>query len=79
MNKSPEITLVETDIPIHDASPFYGEKLYIDDNDNICVLVYLCKGSYKNGRKCTNRPARNGYCYAHTRQYNANEDDENNN
>lgn len=63
-----EITLVETDIELHNASPFYGQKIYID-NDVCCVLVHLCKAFTKKGKQCTNRQrTKNGFCNTHYNQ-----------
>ena len=65
------ITLKGTDIDFYTTSPFHGEKIYKDENDEYCVLVYLCKAKTKAGKQCTNKRVygAEGYCNRHRRGY----------
>ena len=72
-----DITLTETDICVHSASPYSNHKVYMDDDGRILVLQYLCDGKIKSGKNegkfCTRQPSDgNGYCYTHSRNGNEN-------
>ena len=65
-----EITLTQTDIKVHSASPYSNSRVYMDEDGRILVLHYLCDGIIKSGKNagnfCTRQPRDgNGYCNGH--------------